>query len=213
MTRTDNAVDELADLYAFLSRVLADSPDEAAVSRLANERFPTEASPQALETGFGLLKEWQSGVRDPADAAEDLRKIHTRLVVGPRPKLQIYESWYADDYLGKPLAAVKASYRDLGIQPSADLREEGDHAAVELAALEMLVRASDDEHRRAFLLAHGWWLPELADDIRERADDPFYEAVSWLIEGTFQVDTYLLGLDPTDLSPGYDRVPSVRANE
>lgn len=204
MTRTDDTGDDLADLYAFLSGVMADPPDEAAVERLAAEQFPRDASPQALANGYRTLREWQSDVERPADAADELERAHTRLFVGPRPRMQVYESWYADDFMGKPLAAVKSSYRDLGIEPAADLREEPDHAAVELAALEILARNGADEYRRAFLAAHGWWIQDLATDIQELADHPFYEAVGWLIEGTFEADTYLLSLDPDDLEPGYD---------
>ncbi|MDQ2051963.1 molecular chaperone TorD family protein [Natronolimnohabitans sp. A-GB9] len=206
MTRTTDTTDEtteIADLYAFLSSVLADPPDEAAVERLVAEGFPREASPQALSNGYRQLRTWRADVDDPSDAADELKRVHTRLFVGPRPRMQIHESWYADDYLGEPLAAVKRSYRDLGIRPSEQLREEADHAAVELAALEILARDGADELRRAFLAAHGWWLPQLATDIQEMADHPFYCGVGWLIEGTVEADTYLLGLDPDDLEPGY----------
>ena len=55
--------------------------------------------------------------------------------------------WYADDFLGEPLSAVKSTYRDLGVEPSDGLREEPDHAAVELAALEMLARDGADGYR------------------------------------------------------------------
>lgn len=201
---------ELANLYAFLSRVIADPPDETSVERLSEQQFPAEASPQALQNGFELLRTWQSELDDPVEETERLRRVHTALFVGPRPKLQIYESWYAGDFLGKPLAAVKGSYRDLGIQPTDDLREEPDHAAVELAALEMLARDGDDDYRRAFLAAHGWWIPNLAEDVREKADHPLYEGVGWLIEGVIETDTYLLGLDLDDLSPEYQTPSSAR---
>jgi putative dimethyl sulfoxide reductase chaperone len=203
----DDPTTDLADLYAFVSSVIADPPDEDAVERLAHEEFPTSASPQALENGYRLLREWQADVEEPAAAANEFRRLHTKLFVGPRPKMQAHESWYADDYMGQPLAAVKRSYRDLGITPSSELREEPDHAAVELAALEILARQGADEYRRAFLAAHGWWLPDLAADVRELADDSFYEGVGWLIEGLVEADTYLLSLDPDDLSPGYSLAP------
>ncbi|ELY61819.1 anaerobic dehydrogenase subunit [Natronococcus amylolyticus DSM 10524] len=206
MTRTSDPTSELADLYAFLSGVLADPPDETAVERLSAEQLPRQASPQALDTGYQLLDKWRARVDDPEAEAAELNRVHTRLFVGPRPRMQIHESWYADDYLGEPLAAVKSSYRDLGIRPSTELREEADHAAVELAALEILARGGNDEYRRAFLQAHGWWLRELARDIQEMTDNPFYEGVGWLLEGVFQADTYLLGLDPDDLSPGYGQL-------
>lgn len=209
MTAPAETPSDLADLYAFVSSVLADPPDEAAVERLASEEFPRDASPQALDNGFRLLEQWQSSVEDPTETADRLRKVHTRLFVGPRPRMQIHESWYADDFLGEPLSAVKSTYRDLGVEPSADLREEPDHAAVELAALEMLARDGADGYRQAFLSVHGWWLPDLAADLREMSDDTFYEAIGWLLEGLLEADSYLLSVDLEDLAPGYDDGPTV----
>ena len=209
MTGPAETPSDLADLYAFVSSVLADPPDEAAVERLASEEFPRDASPQALDNGFRLLERWQSSVDDPTETADHLRKIHTRLFVGPRPRMQIHESWYADDFLGEPLAAVKSTYRDLGVEPAGDLREEPDHAAVELAALEMLARDGADSYRQAFLSVHGWWLPDLAIDLREMSDDTFYEAIGCLLEGLLEADGYMLGVDLDDLAPGYEDGPTV----
>ena len=209
MTETADETAEIAQLYAFCSSVLADAPDEAAVEGLTAEPLPESATPQALDTGLEGLEEWRETVDGPAEEAEELKRVHTRLFVGPRPRLQVHESWYADDYLGKPLAAVKRSYRDLGIFPSDQLREEADHVAVSLAALEILARDGDDESRRAFLEAHGWWLPELAADIREVADHPFYEAIGWVLEGVLEADAHGREIDLAELSPGYSLAPSV----
>lgn len=209
MSRSADTASDLADLYAFVSSVLADPPDEAAVERLASEQFPRDASPQALENGFRMLNRWQSEVDDPEETAMDLKKVHTRLFVGPRPRMQIHESWYADDYLGEPLSAVRGTYQDLGVEESSNLREEPDHAAVELAALEMLARDGADGYRQAFLSVHGWWLPTLAEDIRELSDDTFYEAIGWLLEGILEADGYLLDLDLNSLEPGYEDGPAV----
>jgi len=212
MTRSADTASDLADLYAFVSSVLADPPDEVAVERLLSEQFPRDSSPQALDNGFRTLSRWQSEAEGPAEAADELRKVHTRLFVGPRPRMQIHESWYADDFLGEPLSAVRSTYQDLGVEESSDLREEPDHAAVELAALEMLARDGADGYRQAFLSVHGWWLPTLAEDIRELSDNTFYEAIGWLLEGIIEADGYLLDLDLNSLEPGYENGPNVDGN-
>lgn len=208
MTRSADTASDLADLYAFVSSVLADPPDETAIERLVSEQFPRDASPQSLDNGFRLLDRWGSEVDDPEAAADELRKAHTRLFVGPRPRMQVHESWYADDFLGEPLSAVRSTYQDLGVEESNELREEPDHAAVELAALEMLARDGADGYRQAFLSVHGWWLPELAEDLRELSDNTFYEAIGWLLEGVLEADGYLLSLDLDELSPGYEDGPT-----
>ncbi len=202
MTQTTDAVAEIADLYAFCSAMLADPPDETAITRLANETFPEELSLQALENGYRSLETWQSTVDDPSAEADRLRTVHTRLFVGPRPRLQLHESWYADDYMGEPLAAVKGTYRGLDIRPTASLREEPDHLAVELAALELLARDGDDDVRRMFYRNHGWWLPSAATDIQEVSDDEFYRAIGWLLEGAIEADAHYLGVDLDGLTPG-----------
>lgn len=197
MTRSADTASDLADLYAFVSSVLADPPDEVAVERLLSEQFPRDSSPQALDNGFRTLSRWQSEAEGPAEAADELRKAHTRLFVGPRPSLQIHESYYADDYLGEPLAAVKDTYAGLGIQPSEDLKEEADHAAVELAALSVVSRREADspDDKRLFLREHGWWFPVLAEDLRETAESEFYRAIADVVDGLVRFDAERFEVD------------------
>lgn len=185
-TQTDDAT--LAQLYDLLSGLLADAPDEETVATLAEGPLPDPdiAPNERLERGVEALAEWGQTVSDPAAEAERLGAEFTRLFVGPRPKLQIHESYYKDDFLGEPLAAVTQTFNQLGIAPASDLKEEADHAAVELAALRALV--DDPDARTDFLAAHGDWFDALGADIREAADHPFYEAVGWLVEGVVELD-------------------------
>lgn len=194
---------ELADLYAFCSAVIADPPDEDAIARLIEDLPNPAIDSDAIDNGYQLLEQW----RDECSAAEaeytELRRAHTSLFVGPRPELQVYESWYADDYLGEPLAAVRQAYQTLSIQP-AEVREEPDHLAIELAALELLIREGDSTERKQFLDAHGWWIPEAGADIVEKAETPFYQAVGWLVFGAIEADLAAHGLNIAELEPGYD---------
>lgn len=196
-TTHEDVDEEIAALYRFVSSVLADPPDGRAVERLLGTGFDPDpdALPGALGEGLSGLQEWTDGVSDPDAEAERLRREHTRLFVGPRPALQIHESYYADDYLGEPLARVKGSYAGLDIAPGEDLREEADHAAVELAAIALLKERGDRAETERFLRDHGWWLPDLAADLREKADGPFYESVADLIEGLVELDTERLDVD------------------
>jgi len=179
-----------ADLYRFLSAVLADPPDETAVETLVTSGIApaSELPDAAARSAVERLTWWAEGVTDPQEEADRLAPEHTRLFVGPRPVLQAHESYYSDDFLGEPLARVTGSYAGFEIAPTADLREEADHAAVELAALALLFERGDDGQVVTFLSEHGWWLPELATDIRERASEPFYEAVGELLEELVRAD-------------------------
>jgi TorA maturation chaperone TorD len=126
-------------------------------------------------------------VTDPAAEADRLTTEFTHLFVGPRPKLQIHESYYAGDYLGEPLAAVTDSYTQLGVAPAPDLKEEADHAAVELAALRELT-AERDDRKRVFLEDHGDWFADLADDIKSSTEEPFFEAIADMVAGLVAFD-------------------------
>ena len=197
--REPDTGETLSELYRFVSGVLADPPTAAAIEEFQAGAIPEPdgLSPGPLHDGFTSLREWAENVDDPSEAAAALEREHTRLFVGPRPNLQIHESYYADDYLGEPLAAVKGTYAGIGIQPSDDLREEADHAAVELAALSVLSRreAERPDDKRLFLREHGWWLPALAADLRESAESQFYSAIADVLDGLVRFDAERFEVD------------------
>ena len=178
-----------AHLYRFLSAVIADPPDSAAIDALTAGMLEDLSLPDATtQHALDGLTDWAAAVTDVDAEADRLAREHTRLFVGPRPVLQIHESYYADEYLGKPLARVKGTYAGLDIAPASDLREEPDHAAVELAALSLLFERGEDEQVALFLREHGWWLPDLADDIEAHADSAFYGVVASLLDALVRQD-------------------------
>lgn len=182
----------LAQLYDLVATVLADPPDEALVRSLRTDGVPSPdlAPNDRLESGLERLQTWVEAIDDPTAETERLAAEHTRLFVGPRPKLQIHESWYEDNFLGEPLAAVARDYESLGVEPAPDIKEEADHAAVEAAALrELSKRATDDPEAKAtFLAAHGGWFDALADDVDEATDGTFYPAIADVLAGLVAFD-------------------------
>lgn len=186
---TSTADATLAQLYDLLSAVLADPPAPETVSALADGPLPDPsiAPNDRLQAGLQKLDAWGDSVTDPEAEATRLASEFTTLFVGPRPKLQAHESYYEEDFLGEPLAAVTESYRELGIEPAPDLKEEADHAAVELAALRELTTEGRAE-KRVFLETHGHWFEDLAEDVIEATDEPFYEAVADVFAGLIAFD-------------------------
>ncbi|MFP4529887.1 MAG: molecular chaperone [Halodesulfurarchaeum sp.] len=186
-TPTDDAT--LAELYDLLAGALADPPDAGTVETLAEGPLPDPgiAPNDQLQAGLETLAAWGESVSDPAAEAEQLAAEFTRLFVGPRPKLQIHESYYEGDYLGKPLAAVTETYKQLGVAPAPDLKEEADHAAVELAALRELT-AENEARKQIFLEAHGDWFADLGADIAEATDEAYFEAIADMVSGLVAFD-------------------------
>lgn len=198
-TATDDPADPLeserqavAALYEFCAGVLADPPGKLAVEGIVTAGVPDPEVMvnERLRRGFELLERWRTDVDDPEEAVCELERTHTRLFVGPRPRLQIHESYYAGDFLGRPLARVQGTYAGLGIAPADDLREEADHAAVELSALALLTRreVEDPDAKRLFLREHGWWISEFAADVEEVTDCRFYRGIAAIADGLVQFD-------------------------
>lgn len=182
-------------LYEFCAGVIADPPDADAIDRLLDAPLPgsRDAPNESLERGFERLDAWRRAVDDPEAEADRLAVEHTRLFVGPRPALQVHESYYAEEYLGEPLSRVRGTLDAVGVDPAADLREEADHAAVELSALATLShRAARSEHAAPdatlFLREHGWWLPSLASDLEDASGGQFYAGVAALVDGLVRLD-------------------------
>ncbi|MFW6017239.1 MAG: TorD/DmsD family molecular chaperone [Halapricum sp.] len=198
MTTTDSTdTTALMELYDFASGAFADPLDASAIEALLSGPLPEPDAvrDEQLAAGLAGLAEWIEGVDDPQAAADELEAVHTDLFVGPRPSLQIHESYYAGDFLGDPLASVQSTFQQLGIRPAGDLREEADHVAVELAALRELSAAGDQEAKATFLREHGWWFEDLAADIHETADHDLYRAVGDIAAGLVTLDADRLGVE------------------
>lgn len=184
--------DLLVDLYAFAASAYADPLDATTIEALRSGALPDPAdvADERLAEGLRELAAWLEDVDDADAAAAEVERVHTDLFVGPRPTLQIHESYYAGDFLGTPLAAVNEMLDRFGVRPSADSHEETDHAAIELAALRELTaaEAATPEQKDAFLREHGWWFEALADDVREATDHPLFVALADLTAGTVALD-------------------------
>jgi TorA maturation chaperone TorD len=198
MTTTDQTESTaLVELYDFVSSAFADPLDASAIEALQSGPLPDPGPmpDEQLSEGLERLAEWVDEVDDPEAAADELERVHTDLFVGPRPSLQIHESYYAGDFLGDPLAAVQSMFDRVGIRPADDLREEADHAAVELAALRELSAEGDEKEKAAFLREHGWWFDDVAADVHEKTDHDLFRAVADIAAGLVAVDADRQGVD------------------
>lgn len=182
----------LVDLYGFAASAYGDPLDATTIEALQSGALPDpeDVGEERLAEGLRELAAWLDDVEDVEAAAAEVERVHTDLFVGPRPTLQIHESYYAGDFLGTPLAAVNEMLDRFGVRPSADSHEEADHAAIELAALRELTAAEAEapDQKDAFLREHGWWFEALADEVREATDHPLFVALADLTAGTVALD-------------------------
>ncbi|WP_436344272.1 TorD/DmsD family molecular chaperone [Natronorubrum sp. FCH18a] len=188
--------DARLELVNFLIDAFADVPSESFVETIcsADVLLPDESVGGELDRGFAALETFieESRSRDVAAVQNDLEREFTQLFIGPRPPILPHETYYREDtdFRGAGLAKVEASYGAAGWSPPDDYPEENDYVAVELAFLQYLIRqqrAGYEEtvgYQRVFHEEHlSEWIPALADDIRDRTDEQFYEAVASILKG------------------------------
>ncbi|SFB73573.1 Nitrate reductase delta subunit [Halobiforma haloterrestris] len=184
------------ELVNFLIDAFADVPSREFVETLLDDEIavPDGSVGEPLDRGFERLEAFvaDNEGRDVEAVRDDLEREFTRLFVGPRPPILPHETYYREDtdFRGAGLAEVEASYGAAGWSPPEDYPEENDYVAVELAFLRNLVRRQGEGYeetfgyQRVFHQEHlSEWIDDLADDVRERTDEPFYAAVADVLEG------------------------------
>lgn len=167
----------------------------ASLPRGLDERIrAARALDPRLADGWEDVRRFFATTGAPAEAVVD---EYTRLFVGPRPPdLNLYESYYlAGRLLDEPLAILRATLGELGIERDATYSEPEDFLAFELEVMRVLLRrqavAPDPDAQARTLTDQGTflkrhllvWGPAAGRDMAAREDAPFYRGVGRLLEG------------------------------
>jgi TorA maturation chaperone TorD len=182
-----------ADLVAALAR---DHEERIRAGRVVDTR---------LAEGWEAVARLLAG-RAPAHLAEGVVDEYTRLFLGPgAPELSLYESHYlAGRLFDRPLAAVRASLRELGIEKDTAYPEPEDFLAFEVEVVRTLLRrqgaaVDPDGQVRAvdgqalFLKRHLLvWGPAAAEDLARARGAPFYQGVGMLLQGFLALERELV---------------------
>jgi TorA maturation chaperone TorD len=159
----------------------------------------------------GLGEGWEVFARlctagTPAQLAEAAVTEYTRLFLGPgAPELNLYESYYLTGRLfDSPLAAVRSSLKELGIEKDPGYPEPEDFLAFEIEVVRTLLRrqeaAPDREGQTravdgqaVFLKRHLLvWGPAAAGDLAAAREAPFYQGVGALLRGFLALERRLI---------------------
>jgi TorA maturation chaperone TorD len=177
----------------------------AALGQGSDERI---RAARVVEPGLG--EGWEAFARlavgPPTPLAEVAVTEYTRLFLGPgAPEMSLYESHYLTGRLfDRPLAAVRASLEELGIEKDPAYPEPEDFLAFEIEAVRTLLRRQEtapdrDSQTRAadgqamFLKRHLLvWGPTAAGDLAQARDAPFYQAVGTLLRGFLALELRLV---------------------
>src|SRR5262245_58897037 len=157
--------------YALLAILLARAPDQALLDRIAS--LPGDASPLGLA---------QVGLAEAArqSSAERAEREYFDLFIGlGRGELLPYDSYYLAGFLHKrPLARLRESLAQLGIERAAGQAEPEDHAAILCEIMAGLASgrfaASEGDARTLFEEHIARWMERFFSDLEQAEAADFY---------------------------------------
>jgi TorA maturation chaperone TorD len=180
-TFSDSLSDEVdrarAREYSLLSALLLSSPDALLLARLANLRGDGNTLGSAHEAVA------QAAVRVDAD---QVSREYFNLFVGVgRGELLPYASFYLTGSLhARPLAQLRETLREIGIERADWLKEPEDHAGVLFEIMAALatgdIAAPSGTDREIFQSYLGTWIGRFFEDLEHAKSAEFYAHVGTL---------------------------------
>ena len=166
-----------ARTYLLLGALLSRSPDTQIIKHLAGESgdaTPLGAAHAALGAAAASIK------------AERIEREYFDLFVGlGRGELFPYASYYLTGYLyGRPLARIRETLKQLGLEKTEVQSEPEDHAVVLLEVMAGLasgqIVAPDETQRTFFETYLGPWIGRFFSDLEHARPAKFYACVGAL---------------------------------
>ena len=213
-------------LYRFLAGAFLRPPSEQSVAPILDGGILPDLAWQFGAEAIAELEQFSAAFDGDWDA---LNQEYQSLFTVPLGRyVTPYEAVYRDErvvegevvrglLMGPSTLAIKALYRDAGVEVAAELGELPDHIGLELGCMQALCDAEaqgrqdgDEEtvtratelQRR---LLHGHllqWAPSLCARVRANARGPFYQGIATLTEAFLEQEAEALGR-PAGARPTY----------
>ena len=181
-----------ASVYELLGRMLACEPDSSVLDVLRQiEGVDTSDGPLAM--GWELLK--QASLKTDEDAVTE---EYFDLFVGVgRGELVPFGSWYITGFLmEKPLAALRADLRNIGIERQEGVRESEDHMAALSDVMSIMIRSNEpiDSQRQFFSNHIAPWANAFFNDLQNAQAARFYRSVGFFGASFIDFEKQLLAM-------------------
>ena len=181
-----------ASVYELLGRMLACEPDSSVLDVLRQiEGVDTSDGPLAM--GWELLK--QASLKTDEDA---VTQEYFDLFVGVgRGELVPFGSWYITGFLmEKPLAALRADLRNIGIERQEGVRESEDHMAALSDVMSIMIRSNEpiDSQRQFFSNHIAPWANAFFNDLQNAQAARFYRSVGFFGASFIDFEKQLLAM-------------------
>ena len=163
-----------AQEYSLLSALLLKSPDAQLLARLAGLRG------DATEIGQAHTQLGEAASRTDTDSVS--REYFTLFVGLGRGELLPYASYYLTGFVqGSPLAELRETLRQLGIERAEGMLEPEDHAAIVLDVMANLaagtIQAPAGADRKVFAQHLAPWITRFFSDLERAKSANFYARV------------------------------------
>lgn len=177
-----------AQVYRLLSALLAHPPQIQLINKIKSIDLPENQSASPMTAAWGVLRDASVNTDDVESLSQE---FHNLFIGVGRGELVPYASWYLSGLLlSKPLATLRKSLSDLGMERKDEISEPEDHIAALCEVMSMLIlegaEASFADQNVFFTQYIGSWASEFFDDLQRAPSAQFYKAVG--IFGTAFID-------------------------
>jgi TorA maturation chaperone TorD len=196
-------VDELdqarAQEYALLATLLSHGPDARMIAGLT--RLRGDASPLGIAHAALAKAARQT---DAASAGREFFELFAGL--GHETLLPYASHYLAGTLYGRPLARLRQTLQQLGIERAAGKSEPEDHAAMLCEIMAGLIRgeipASEDTERQFFATYLKPWIRRFFVDLANVKAAPFYACAGSLGRAFVDIETKAFSLSETSSTAG-----------
>lgn len=193
----DNIPDEdilRANIYAFLARALARAPD----GELLAEASSLTSDDSPIGQGFAALAK----VAERSDLSAVEREFHDLFIGVGRGELLPYASYYLTGFLNeKPLAKLRNTMSDLGIERDPDIVEPEDHVAAIFDMMAGLIggafgEPADLNTQKSFFDTHiQSWATYFFRDLEAADSSVFYAPIGTIGKAFLEIETMGFTMD------------------
>lgn len=198
-----------AHIYSLIASLLLAPPDESLLQTLRASRPPDDGAVASADAAASSFEQaWHQLVRAARDihATAAAREYARLFVAVGTPDVDLGASLYLSGLRrDAPLAALRASLRELGLVRTRGVAETEDHLGALCEAMRLLIVGADGlaprplDCQRAFFDA--WiapWYRACMHDLHSASAADFYKRVAAFAEAFFELESEAFGLVRTD---------------
>lgn len=168
-----------ARVYRLIGALLAHAPQIELINKIKSIDLSDTQSTAPMTAAWSVLRDASLNTGVIASLSQE---FHNLFIGVGRGELVPYASWYLSGLLqGKPLATLRKSLADLGMERKAETSEPEDHIAALCEVMSMLIleggQGSFTDQNVFFTQYINPWASEFFDDLQHAPSARFYKAV------------------------------------